>query len=62
MMNRGDLRVGGTYYTDGGLVCEVMALAGEKVVFKLTLHDGTVRSLDSSVGRFILTMNLTSPV
>lgn len=62
MMKRGDVRVGGVYYTDGGLPCEVVALAGEKVIFKMTLHDGTVRSLDSSVGRFVVMNNLTNPV
>lgn len=61
MMNKGEVTVGGTYYTDGGLACEVIAIAGQKVVFRMTLHDGTVRQLDSSLSRFAMTCNLTNP-
>ncbi len=61
MLVREDLKVGGIYYTAGGMPCEVQAIAGRKVVFKMTLQDGTVRQLDSGVGRFLLIVSATNP-
>ena len=51
-MRREEIGIGEIYRTPGGLECKVIAMAGEKVVFRMMMPDGSESLRETTIGRF----------